>query len=124
MKILHLSSETGWRGGERQVVLLLKELQKKGIDCTLLCQSSSRLYEIGEQENLNVRSFNFKSPFNLAASIQLKKIVRKENFDLVHVHSSKAHTLVLLATLTGLKIPIILTKRTTFKIKRNPLKFA
>ena len=41
MKVLHLSSEKTWRGGEQQIAYLIEELDKQGIENFVACRKKS-----------------------------------------------------------------------------------
>ncbi|MFQ5742377.1 MAG: glycosyltransferase [Acidobacteriota bacterium] len=45
MHIVHLDLERGWRGGQRQVLLLLSELDRRGLSQTLVCRRGSPFLE-------------------------------------------------------------------------------
>ena len=54
MKILHIDTEKTWRGGEQQVLYLLKGLRRKGHDSTVICQPGSALSERARAEDICV----------------------------------------------------------------------
>ena len=43
MKVLHISTATGWRGGEQQATYLITELQQLNVACMLLCPQDSEI---------------------------------------------------------------------------------
>lgn len=119
MKILHVSSEKGWRGGEGQVMLLIDALAKKGIQCSLLCRKNSDLHMFCRKNEISHYTAAFRHSFDIETAIFIKKIARKGKYDVLHIHAPKAHTLSVIAGILGLRVPMVLTKRTAFRIKRN-----
>lgn len=119
MKILHVSSEKGWRGGEAQVMLLIDVLAKKGIECSLLCREHSDLHKFCVKNEILHYTAAFRNSFDLETAFFIKKVVKEGKYDILHLHAPKAHTLSVMAGILGLKVPMVLTKRTAFKIKRN-----
>ena len=55
MHVVHLNLQRGWRGGERQVFWLLRELQREGVPQTLVCRRGSPLEERIEVLNADAR---------------------------------------------------------------------
>jgi hypothetical protein len=43
--VIHVDTERGWRGGQRQVLLLARELQSRGVDQILVAPLESRLLD-------------------------------------------------------------------------------
>ena len=52
LKILHISSEKSWRGGEQQIAYLINELKNMGVENTVHCDRS---YEL---EKYCVKNYN------------------------------------------------------------------
>ena len=119
MKILHISSEKGWRGGERQILLLIKALECRGISSTLMCKKNSELEKLCIKSNIPHFVAPFQNSFDIQTSLLIKQIAQNGKFDILHLHTPKAHTTSVIAALLGLNIPMVLTKRTSFKIKKN-----
>jgi len=55
---------------------------------------------------------------DLAAGFRLKQLIRKHHYDIVHAHTSHAHTLAFLASI-GCKICRLVTRRVDFSIFRH-----
>ncbi|KAA0258992.1 glycosyltransferase family 4 protein [Deferribacter autotrophicus] len=87
MKILHIDTGKEWRGGQRQVFILHKNLLKNNIDSFLVCNENGILYSKAKDELQNVISL----PGNIFQGIfNLKKILRKINPDILHFHDGKS----------------------------------
>lgn len=119
MKILHLSSERTWRGGEQQIAYLIEESLKKGIEIIVACRIGSEFEAYCLQQQLKHISLPFKGQFSLSTVFGIKKICKKEKIDFVHCHSSHSHALAVWAAVIGNKTPIILSRRVDFPIKKN-----
>ena len=119
MKVLHISSEKGWRGGEQQIGYLIEELNKKGVVSLVACRSGETTEAYCIKHDIPFISLPFKNSFDLVTAFRLMKYANKENVDLVHMHTARAHSVGILAYLMGLKSKLILTKRTSFPIKKN-----
>lgn len=101
MHIVHLDLERTWRGGQRQVFLLVRELVGHGIRQTLICREGSRFSEV-------LAGFSgvetISAPHRLAA---LRRRPRGENI-IYHAHSGNT---IPLAVLGSGEHPSVITRR-------------
>jgi glycosyltransferase involved in cell wall biosynthesis len=105
MKILHLDTQKGFRGGEQQLIYLALGLRELGVDSIIAC--SDELYK--KAQALGFETIDSKNFY------KLQSIARK--CDVLHAHASKAHTLgVILKLLT--KKPLVYTRRVDYKQKK------
>ena len=119
MKILHLSSESTWRGGEQQIIYLVEETRKLGVDAIVGCREGSVVETYCRAHDLPFVSLPFKSAYHIPTARRIIKYCKKEGIELVQTHTSKSHTMAVIAGLLGLHIPQILTRRVDFPIKNN-----
>lgn len=119
LKILQVSSESGWRGGEQQIAYLLEELQQKGVEVHVACRTASPMADFCRERNIPVLELPFKNNADLYTAWKLTRYARKQGFQLMHVHSSRGHGIAHLALKLGLACPLILTRRVAFPIKQK-----
>jgi len=95
LKILHIDPEKHWGGGEAQVFGLLTYLIGKGHDNTLLSHPHGQLFE--RCRNLNVRKLplRVRNDLDLSPLASLRRLIREEKYDIVHLHTKRAHALSL-----------------------------
>ncbi|RED99519.1 glycosyltransferase family 4 protein [Marinoscillum furvescens] len=110
--ILHVSTEMDWRGGERQVHLLHESLLSNQWNSHLLCPGDSSLF----QKTTHNKMRPFKSKRKSAHVLHLLKVIKKTDFDIIHAHDSRAHLVCLLASLLGMSIPMVVTRRSMPRI--------
>jgi len=110
MIISHVNFAKGFRGGERQTLLLIKELSKQGYKQLILTRVNSELAKkLNTIDNLEIIQVN--KPYVLSIS--------KVKFSsIMHAHETKAAQFVFFANLF-LKIPYIITRRVVNSIKNN-----
>jgi len=120
MIIAHITSEKGWRGGERQLYFLITELQKNGIENILICNERSEIEKRLHATNIPCHPLLMKNPLNPVTAYRLRNLINSLDCDVLHLHTPTVHTLAVLAGLYGLKIPMVLHRRTYFPIKNNP----
>jgi glycosyltransferase involved in cell wall biosynthesis len=121
MKILHLSSERTWRGGEQQIAYLIEELEKAGVENYVACRKNSAFEKYCIDKSISYFSFSFRFQYDLLAGLELKKICEEFEINIIHVHSSFSHGMGYVSAMLGNRTPIILSRRVDFPIKKNLL---
>ncbi|MBI5153752.1 glycosyltransferase [Candidatus Poribacteria bacterium] len=113
MNILHLDTEKGFRGGEQQVLSLMRGLQQRGATQIVVTRPASELGERARAEGYNVRVSPGAQPWDPRALWHVFWLVRSEKIDVVHAHTANAHTLGYLA---ARRAPLVVTRRVDFPI--------
>jgi len=108
--ITHLNFAKGFRGGERQTLLLIKELADRGYIQTILTRKNSILADrLKDVKNLTI--IKIKKPYIFS----LKEV---KNSTLLHAHETKAAQFAYFSNLI-FKTPYIITRRVDNPIKNN-----
>ena len=118
MKILHINTEKTWRGGEQQLLNLLQGLKKRNIISHLACQPGSALAERAKSAGVEVFPIAMHGEGDLLASVRLRRLIAKFNYNILHSHTSHAHTLAFLASF-GIKNRLLVSRRVDFSIFRH-----
>jgi Glycosyl transferases group 1/Glycosyltransferase Family 4 len=105
LHILHIDTGVEMRGGQRQVLLLLKSLQKAGCEQSLLVRHRGPLSRIASSDGFPVHVGDLLPTWRLSRSA-----------DIVHAHDARAHLLA--ATASAAKF--VVSRRVAFPIKRSP----
>jgi glycosyltransferase involved in cell wall biosynthesis len=122
MIILHLNSEKTWRGGEQQMAYLTETCKEQGIKSILgFPNSNEKLNEFCGKHEFESLHLPFGGT-QLLASLKLLFWLKKNKVALIHTHTAKAHTVAVWANILGARTPVIVSKRTDFKVK-SPYKF-
>lgn len=112
MRILHISSEKSWRGGEQQIAYLLEETSKAGVENEVLCREGSSFEAFCKTNNITFHTVSFSGVQLFGTAFTLKKIA--EDFDIVHAHTAKAHLLCYYALSLGMKTKVVVSRRVDF----------
>jgi glycosyltransferase involved in cell wall biosynthesis len=108
--ICHINLAKGFRGGERQTELLIKELAKKGVKQKLIIRSYSPLKD-RLKDIRNLRIITISKPYMLS-------IGKVASCDILHAHETKAAQFAYIAhVLYGM--PYFITRRVNFVPKDN-----
>lgn len=119
LRILHVSSAMSWRGGEQQLAYLVDELKDK-INSVVLCSKGSEMEKFCIKNGIDYYSCKKRSSLDIAFALTLKRLCKKLEVNLCHLHDAHAHTFALLAAaIFNNKTPLILSRRVDFPIKNN-----
>ena len=119
--VLHLNTESEWRGGEAQTLYLAEGLTARGRRSLLVGQPGSPLLARGRAAGLETISVPMRGEFDLVAVRRLAAIVHAEGAGLLHYHSAHAVTLGSLATLITGRRPAVASRRVSFPLRSGPL---
>jgi len=115
-KIVHVSTASSWRGGERQALFLASGLAAESFASTVAVMRGSELHARCIEEGVPVVSFRFRGEFDLLSAVRLAGVLKKQRADLVHAHDAHGVTLAAAAgALTG--VPALATRRVDFPIR-------
>ncbi|HWP85530.1 MAG TPA: glycosyltransferase family 4 protein [Terriglobia bacterium] len=115
MRILHIDTGTGWRGGQQQVLWLMEGCQEQGIEQRLLAPAHSPLAARAARAGLPVTTIS-RGPLHLRSLQTVRKLAGEA--DLVHAHDSRAHSLYCDAFpfRVGVRPPLVVSRRVGFPI--------
>lgn len=116
MKILHINTENGWRGGERQTVLTLTGLRRRGIAADLVAQPDSPLLREARACGVSVHALSMKGSTDVMAAWRLARMVRAGGYDLVHAQTAHAVNIALVARGLHRQPYLIASRRVDFDI--------
>ena len=118
MRILHINTERTWRGGEQQTLNLLVGLNQRRITSGLICQAGSPMEERAARVGVNVFPITMRGEIDLVAGLRIRKLIKKFNYNIIHCHTSHAHSLAYLASI-GSGVTRLVTRRVDFSIFRH-----
>lgn len=107
MKILYLITKSNWGGAQRYVFDLAVAMRDAGNDVVVAAGGNGRLFEKLAAENIRTHSIkdvarDIGPMKDLRALSQVRKLIRQEKPDIIHVNSSK---MGLLGALAGRRAP-------------------
>ena len=112
MRIRHINTERGWRGGERQTLLTLKGMRAMGQTVELFARMGTELSELALNEGMIVHSgIGFFSLF-------VWLLFNAKNFDILHSHNASSSTALAVYRCFG-AVRSIFTRRTDFASDRR-----
>lgn len=121
--ILHLNTERGWRGGERQTFLLARELARRGHRNVVACRPGAPLADQCRDAGLAVFPVSPWSELALWETARLRRWVAGDGVDIVHAHTGHAAGLGALVT-WGARARLVATRRVDFPVRGSRWKYA
>jgi len=118
MRILHVDTERGWRGGERQALWLASELARRGHVSIVAARSGEQLAQRTSAAGLEVVSCSPRFEADVRAAMRLRRVIRNRRIDLVHTHTAHALGLAAIATV-GSGVPVVAARRVDFHLRGN-----
>lgn len=107
MKIAHVNLAKGFRGGERQTIILIKEIARDGLEQVLVCRTDSPM----RKELESTKGLTFVSANN-----QLLGHFSLGHVDIIHAHDAKGVHWAYLYKLLR-KVPYLITRRINVPIR-------
>jgi len=121
MNVLHLDSGLAFRGGQQQVLQLAIGLARVGVEQQLVLRSGSVFERRAAEANLPFTALPFRSEVDLASALQLRKVIRRFQPQIVHAHDARTLGLAALTWAMRTRSRIIAARRVAFPLRRNPL---
>ena len=117
MRVLHINTEKGWRGGERQTILTLAGLRERRVAAALIAQPGSPLFEGAVENRIPVCPLRMRGPLDVVAAWRLSVIARTKGVEVMHLQTAHAAALALLACLFRCKAKKVVSRRVDFPIR-------
>lgn len=117
--ILHIDTETGWRGGERQLFLLAEGLKKRKISQLILCRPGSALESRCQEVGLPTVTLPLKGEWDFGSVKALRQLIAEKGIRLIHAHTAKAHSIAWMAKDKLPDVKLVVSRRVDFKIRKN-----
>jgi glycosyltransferase involved in cell wall biosynthesis len=110
-RVLHIEAGRHLYGGARQVLYLLEGLKRQGVGSLLVCPAGSAIAEAARGHCERVHAIPMGGDLDLGLVPRLRRLIRSEGPDLVHVHSRRGADLFggVAARLAG--VPAVLSRR-------------
>ncbi len=118
LRVLHVDTERGWRGGERQTLWLARELARRGHGSVVAARQGEPLSARAAEAGLTVVDCSPFSEIDPRAAWRLRRALREHRIDVVHAHTAHAVAVAALATL-GTGVPLIVARRVDFPLRAN-----
>lgn len=121
VRVLHVDSELTWRGGEQQLLYLMQGLQQHQIPNFVTCAPASALSAQAQKHGLPVCPIPLRGEWDFFSILRLAHLIKNLKVNILHCHSSHAHTIGLLSTILQKSCSLVVTRRVDFHTGSNLL---
>jgi len=126
VKVAHLDTGRTWRGGQGQVLLLVRGLARRGVAQRLLAPQGP-LLDRARAEGFDAVRWESRGELDVPAILAARSALKSFAPDVAHAHSAHAHALgVPAARLAGVPA-VVVSRRVDFRVAGHPfsrLKYA
>jgi glycosyltransferase involved in cell wall biosynthesis len=116
LSVVGVDPELGFAGGETQVLALTLALAGAGNRAELICDPAGRLWERATAAGVKCHPLHIRNAIDLPAGVRLRAILKRERYDVVHFHTSRAHSMAPFARSFG--SALIVTRRMDYRPNR------
>jgi glycosyltransferase involved in cell wall biosynthesis len=117
LRVLHLDTQRGWRGGERQAFWLARALAASGHHSAVAARPDEPLAAAARDAGLEVIACEPLASADPLAATRLRRRLVQERVDILHAHTANAVTLGAMATVRT-DTRLVVTRRVDFPL--NP----
>ncbi|MCA9003101.1 MAG: glycosyltransferase, partial [Planctomycetes bacterium] len=118
LRVVHINSELGYSGGEDQMFLLMRNMQERGVENTLIALPQSAAAKQARQRGYKLFEVPMRNSLDLISVLAMRRILREVRPDLVHLHTGRATWLGGWAAKMA-EVPAIATRRMDRTMKAN-----
>jgi L-malate glycosyltransferase len=118
LTVLHVDTERGWRGGERQALWLARELAARGHRSVVAARLGEPLAARAAEVGLWTVDCSPASEIDPFAAWRLRREIKAREVKLVHAHTAHAVAIAAVATL-GLAVRVVVSRRVDFRLRDN-----
>jgi glycosyltransferase involved in cell wall biosynthesis len=119
LNILHIDPEKNWGGGEAQVSGLLQHLAQWGHRNDLATPADGELFRQPLDSSVRKIPLRVRNDLDLRGIPALRRLIRQQRYDIVHLHTKRAHALSLWLPRGSRTPKYIVTRRMDYPEARN-----
>ncbi|HIE43243.1 MAG TPA: glycosyltransferase family 1 protein [Candidatus Omnitrophica bacterium] len=120
IRVLHTNAGRNWSGIEKRIFTIAHHLNSVGIKNSFAINEDSPLAVEAKRVNIECFPFSIRNKCDVGAIFQLKKILKKGDFNIIHTHRSTDHWIAV-ETVKFFKSPcrLIRTRHSHIPVNRN-----
>jgi len=121
-RVLHVDEQSGWRGGEQQMLYLARGLARRCVPTAAVLQRGGVAARRAGEAGVRVHQLAMRGEWDLRAAYRIARIAREGRFNILHSHTAHAHTLALVAARLWMpKCRVVAHRRIEFAVGRRML---
>jgi len=116
LRVAHVNTETGWRGGEQQLAWLAQGLNGRGHSCLVICNRKGQLARRAPELGLEVRPVPVRGEIGFRSVKETAAALREFEPHIVHLHDAHAVLVGALAAKLAGSPAVVVSRRVDFRI--------
>ncbi|MFH0946036.1 MAG: glycosyltransferase [Planctomycetota bacterium] len=120
---LHVDTERTWRGGEQQALYLALGLKARGHVAEVVGHPGCDFVHRSRKAGLTAHEVGMRGELNPVAVMRIARLLRSGRFQIIHAHTSHAHTLAALAASLAPETRCVVSRRVDFKVRKGRFHF-
>lgn len=112
--VLHIDTESGWRGGENQLRLLVIGLAKRGVINHVAARPGSAVASRLAEAGAKIVTTTARGGFAPLAALRLARYCDQHQIQILHAHTGNAHSLGLLIKHLRPQLKLVVHRRVDF----------
>jgi glycosyltransferase involved in cell wall biosynthesis len=116
---VHINTQLSWQGGEQQTFALVEGLARRGHPAVLAASPRSELFRRARAAGIEVCPIHAWNEVDPQAVARLAALLRRRRPAILHLHTSHAHLLGLLAASLSPPVRRVVARRVGFSIYRH-----
>jgi glycosyltransferase involved in cell wall biosynthesis len=117
LSTVHLSTARSWRGGENQILLLVRGLVERGHRALIVAPKGAPLIERAAEAGVAVRVVTLHGQLDAPGMWRLARLLREIRPDILHLHDGHAVLPGQVAARVRSAMGVIAHRRTSFKVR-------
>jgi glycosyltransferase involved in cell wall biosynthesis len=117
LRIAHMGTEAGWRGGEQQQFWLADGLRRRGHLCLMLCRSGGEMSRRAAAAGFDTAAIPVRGELDVLAVTRAATVLRRFRPDVLHLHDGHAVLLGSLAAKLARAPAVVASRRVDFRIR-------
>lgn len=117
LRVLHVDTAATWRGGQNQVLLTAREMERLGLASTLVCRARGALESRAREVGLTVRGLPFRGDLWPPAIVGLARALRRLAPDVLLLHDPHAVSAGLVAARLAGGTRLVAVRRVDFSLR-------
>lgn len=119
IRVLHVDSERGWRGGQQQAAYLFERMHAMGCHTAMVSRPGSAMESWCRERDLPFYPVSMHGELDVSAGYRIARLCRKQGFTVLHLHSAHALATGLWTKLFFKNLRLVAVRRVDFPIKKN-----
>lgn len=119
LSVLHVNTQRGWRGGERQTLWLAESLVMLGFRSTIVALRGGELARRAAEAGVRVVAVPSSFELDPRAILAIRRAMGRFDVDIIHAHAAHAVGIAAVASIAAPDVQLVVTRRMDVPLGTN-----